>query len=57
MALIHGRSRTDHSVQNKEKVGPMQKLSERLNTFADAATLLMIIALIAFAAWLLAHSD
>ena len=56
MALIHGRSRTDHSVQNKEEVGPMQKLSERLNTFADAATLLMIIALIAFAAWLLAHS-
>ena len=34
----------------------MQKLSERLNTFADAATLLMIIAIIAFAAWLLAHS-
>jgi hypothetical protein len=34
----------------------MQKLSERLNTFADAATLLMIIAISAFAAWLLAHS-
>ena len=34
----------------------MQKLSERLNSFADAATLLMIIGLIAFAAWLLAHS-
>jgi flagellar biogenesis protein FliO len=34
----------------------MQKLFERLNTFADAGTLLMIIALIAFAAWLLAHS-
>src|SRR6266404_2958693 len=54
--LIHGRSRTDHSAENKEEVGPMQKLSERLNTFADAATLLMIIAFIAFAAWLLAHS-
>jgi flagellar biogenesis protein FliO len=34
----------------------MQRLSERLNTFADPATLLMIIAFIAFAAWLLAHS-
>jgi flagellar biogenesis protein FliO len=34
----------------------MQKLSQRLNTFADAATLLMIIAFIAFAVWLLEHS-
>jgi flagellar biogenesis protein FliO len=43
-------------VKSNEEVGPMQKLSERLNTFADAATLLTIIAFIAFAAWLLAHS-
>ena len=34
----------------------MQKLTEGSNIFADAATLLMIIAFIAFAAWLLAHS-
>ncbi len=30
----------------------MQKLRERLSTFADATTLLMIIAFIALAAWL-----
>jgi hypothetical protein len=54
--LIHGRSRTEYSAQNKEEVGPMQELSERVNSFADAITLLMIIALIALATWLLAHS-
>jgi hypothetical protein len=34
----------------------MQKLPQTLNTFADATILLMIIAFIALAAWLLAHS-
>jgi hypothetical protein len=44
--LIHDRSQTDHMLKTKRRSGPMQKLSERLNTFADAATLLMIIAFI-----------
>jgi hypothetical protein len=34
----------------------MQKLAEKLHTLADATTLLMVIASIALAAWLLAHS-
>jgi hypothetical protein len=34
----------------------MQKLRERVSTLADATTLLMIIAFIALATWLLAHS-
>jgi hypothetical protein len=38
------------------EVRSMQKLAEKLHTFADATTLLMIIASIALAAWLLAHS-
>ena len=44
-------------IQNEGEVGPMQKLPQTLNTFADATILLMIIAFIALAAWLLAHSD
>jgi hypothetical protein len=43
-------------IQNEGEVGPMQKLPQTLNTFADATILLMIIAFIALAAWLLAHS-
>jgi hypothetical protein len=43
-------------IQNEREVGPMQKLPQTLNTFADAAILLMIIAFIAIAAWLLAQS-
>jgi hypothetical protein len=34
----------------------MQKLPERLSALADATTLLVIIAFIALATWLLAHS-
>jgi hypothetical protein len=43
-------------IQNEGEVGPMQKLPQTLNTFADATILLMIIAFIALAAWLLAQS-
>jgi hypothetical protein len=43
-------------IQNEGEVGPMQKLPQTLNTFADATILLTIIAFIALAAWLLAHS-
>ena len=43
-------------IQNEGEVGPMQKLPQTLSTFADAAILLMIIAFIALAAWLLAQS-
>jgi flagellar biogenesis protein FliO len=43
-------------IQNEGEVGSMQKLPEKLHTFADTTTLLMIIAFIALAAWLLAHS-
>jgi hypothetical protein len=43
-------------LRTKLEVGAMQKLPERLNTVADAATLLMVIASIAIAAWLLGHA-
>src|SRR5258708_30412394 len=43
-------------IQNEGEVGPMQKLPQTLNTFADATILLMIIVFIALAAWLLAQS-
>lgn len=42
--------------ETKLEVGSIQKLPERLNTVEDAATLLMVIASIAIAAWLLGHA-